>query len=213
MKHLAVIPFTGFYYSEHSVALDYEMEQLMTDSSGCHPISDKLATEFHFEAGYSNGMLADYARWYVDAWRDAAGIACEFESVHSPREYNFTTDRIFVHIETAELHRLYDGVDKGRMTIIAQQRHTSRSGFISYYDNDWQSWGEVETWEPEQIHTLILASLPEDYPEGEYELMERAISNGRIAAAVWGNLSDKARRLANIATYLRERDERKYRRG
>jgi hypothetical protein len=212
MKHLAVIPFSGFYCSAHSEMLDREMDDALTDSSGCHPISDRLTDLFHRHAGYTDAMLAAYAREYLAAWSDASGIAVEFESVTSPREYNFTTDRIFAYLESATVRALFSKLDAARMDQVCLSRHKSRDGFISFYSYDWRTWGEPETWEPEQLHSLILASLPDDMPESEHDLMERAVSNGYVHNAVWNNIQPEALRIANIAGYLRQREERGFRR-
>lgn len=204
----AVIPFSGFYDSIHSYLLDRECEFITQDSSGRE--RHTLAEHLHRYFGYTADMLDAYAKLYVEEWRDAAGIACEFHHVDSPRYYNFETDRIFATLADGEESRLAASVDRARLESIARARHTSRAGFISFYSPNVNTWGICTTWEPEQLHTLILASLPEDMPEEE-DLMDSAVCNGCISDVVWTHMSEEARRVANIADYLRTRADRKYR--
>lgn len=203
LQLVAVIPFAGFYDSCHSSALDYASESLIQDEDGSP--REGLADHFAEVFSYSRYMLDAYARLYVSAWAEAAGIKCEFAKIDSPREYNFETDRIFVYLAPGEAVRLFGEVSIPRMTSIAKERHTSRSGFISYYSPDWLQWGPVDEWEPEQLHTLILASLPDDMPE-EHELVDDC--NGAVSDIVYSNLTEGAQRIVRIADYLRERDGR-----
>lgn len=205
---LAVIPFAGFYSSCHSEAIDHAAAQTIADENGDRrdgPLPERFDSEF----SYTDAMLEAYGKEYVAAWQHASGIACAFRKIDSPKYYNFETDRIFVTVQESVLFELFDGLDKTRMSEIAASRHTSCSGFISFYSPDWHSWGEVETWEPEQLHTLLLASLPDDMPE-EYELVDDC--NGAVSNLVYDHMPDKAKRLVRISDYLRARDERKRRR-
>jgi hypothetical protein len=120
----AIIPFAGFYNSCHSEALDHAAEQLIQDDNG--DVRDGLAAKFHMEWSYTSAMLETYCKLYVEAWSHHSGVKCTFASIDSPREYNFETDRIFVDIDETEVQRLFDAVDKARLTRIAADRHTSR---------------------------------------------------------------------------------------
>jgi hypothetical protein len=197
----AVIPFAGFYESVHSSNLDYAAEQLVQDDRG--DVRDGLT----LDASYTGPLLNAYCREYTEQWSKAAGIACTYESLSSPREYNFTTDRIFVDIEESEVSRLFASVDKSVLTHVCRGMFTSRSGFLSYYSPDWQTWGAVADWDHNQVSALIRASIPEDMP-GEYELVDDC--NGFVSGIVWKNLSDEDKRVVRIADYLRAREERKY---
>ena len=200
----SVIPFAGFYESCHSEALDRAQEQALSDDSG---------TRYEFDGAgesYTSDMLNAYAREYVAAWSVAAGIQCEFVKVDSPRYYNFETDRIFVEVSDLEITRLWLAVDRVRLDKIAKERHTSRDGFASFYSPDIAEWGDVLTWEPEQLHTLILASLPDGMPEECYLVDD---CNGAVSELVYEHGTDKFKRCVKVADYLRERAARKYRKN
>lgn len=200
----SVIPFAGFYASCHSEALDRAQEQALSDDSG---------TRYEFDdAGesYTSDMLNAYAREYVAAWSVAAGIQCEFVKVDSPRYYNFETDRIFARITEETAARLFSHVDRAKLDSIAKRRHTSRDGFISFYSPAVDDWGDVMNWEPEQLHTLILASLPDDMPEECYLVDD---CNGAVSNLVYEHGTDKFKRCVKVADYLRERAARKYRKN
>lgn len=196
------IPFAGFYCSVHSDALDRAAEQLIQDSNG--DAFEGLA----LDASYTDPLLNAYCREYTENWSRAAGIAVAFESMSSPREYNFTTDRIFADIEETEVRRLLAAVDVARMDAVCRDSFTPCSGFISYYSPDWRSWGDVAEWDHNQIGALVRASVPDDMPE-EYELVDDC--NGFLSNLVYENLSESDLRIVRIADYLRARQERKYR--
>lgn len=198
------IPFAGFYCSWHSDALDRAAEQLIQDSNG--DAFEGLA----LDASYTGSLLNAYCREYTESWSRAAGIAATFESMSSPREYNFTTDRIFADIEETEVLRLYFAMvgDTARMDKVCRDSFTSCDGFISYYSPDWQTWGPVTEWDHNQVGALVRASVPDDMPE-EYELVDDC--NGFLSNLVYENLSESDLRIVRIADYLRARQERKYR--
>ncbi len=67
-----------------------------------------------------------------------------FEDVRSPREYNFSTDRIFVELKNyynqINFLRGYAAFHRAKFDFYLRERYTSRSGFISFYDNDVLLW-------------------------------------------------------------------------
>jgi hypothetical protein len=201
----AVIPFAGFYESCHSRELDHAADSIVQDDNGDPgPCADRFAREFH----YTSDMLNAYARLYVKRWSELTGIRCTFAKVDSPREYNFETDRIFVDIDVTHAAQLLAQTDDHVMSRIARERHTSRSGFISFYDADWRTWGPVAEWDPEPMRTLILAFIESQAIEmpAEYEIVDDC--NGDVSNLVWDHMPDKAKRIARIADYLRIRKER-----
>ncbi len=171
---LSTIPFSGFYESRHSESLEWALEMLFSDDNG--DAIPGLLEEAFWRVDWAKVHLA-YAQMYCDQFTEAAQIKVVFESLQSPREYNFTTDRIFVHIDLAEVERLLTSVDRDIMKDLAEQRFTSRSGFVSFYDPDYTTWGPVEDWDHNQVGTLVEA-FALMYIDDEFALVEDANCNG-----------------------------------
>src|SRR5690606_26269592 len=102
----------------------------------------------------------------------------EFESLDSPREYNFCTDRIFCYIPLESAKRLFVISAKGnhkRLKEVIRERFTSRDGFISFYSNNLEEWLDkpLDQWDHNEIGTLLIAVAPcfDDASWGFYESM------------------------------------------
>lgn len=216
-KVLTTIPFAGFYESVHDRQLDDTVDQMLSDSSGCHPASERLVERFWDECNFT-GVHEKYAKAYAEALADEIGVAFTFESLNSPREYNFTTDRIFVEIERAEVLRLREAVSERVFRDLARERFTSCDGFSSFYSPYADDWGPVEEWDHNQIGTLIEACVLEHYEDrtdgfdrwAELELMDSFRDNGYFDNWI-SEASEVNNRLANIASYLRQREDRAFR--
>ncbi len=218
---LAVIPFSGFYHSVHDSALDDAFNQMFSDSSG--------NTNFDLVERAFN--LVDWTMVhvaYAEAYVENFGLhfklpSLKFESLNSPREYNFTTDRIFVELSTDDVRRVFSEVPRMELRIKAEEMFTSRSGFISYYDPDYSTWGGVEGWDHNQLLCLLTAMADTDdicssgddfdgWPQ--FSLMEDDQCNGHLdrmlEEAMVHKHNDEAQRLWNIADYLRRREDRKW---
>lgn len=112
----------------------------------------------------------DLAREWVEAFdyvvKDEIDLALnlEYESMDSPREYNFATDRVYAHIPWRRVLRLFaiSKADKHEtLSDTIRRRFTSRSGFISFYPDDLQSWlaKPLADWDHNELGTLLLAAL------------------------------------------------------
>ena len=167
----STIPFQGFYGSAHEGLLDDALDQIFQDDNG-EPIGELVA-------GASDlvdwrAVFTAYARRYTEAFVDHIALAgVTFIELHSPREYNFTTDRIFVDIPETEVRRMRQELPQERFKAAAKERFTSRSGFISFYDPDVDNWGPLETWDANQVGTLVAAYFDVNATiDDEWELME-----------------------------------------
>jgi hypothetical protein len=177
------IPFAGFYDSLYSSALDNEEEQfcdyetagLGDDRELSHPEALRLdageLAELLFECTDYRKAHDAVARSYVDAFNVAAThalggfpFAATFEEMTSPREYNFTTDRIFVRVPLATMQTLFERSEaEGHKTLgeVIAGRFTSYDGFHSFYSNDVTTWLEkpIEDWDHNELGTLLIAAL------------------------------------------------------
>lgn len=153
--------FPGFYESSLSQAIDYEESSHIEYECDTYDKErearfpeeirlneSEMASIFFDHTQYSiayQNLARDYLDSFADELRDTLGIpvTLQWESMSSPREYNFATDRVFATISESDIWRLWvmssrDGHETLRA--IVRQRFTSRSGFLSYYDNDLDSW-------------------------------------------------------------------------
>jgi hypothetical protein len=129
----------------------------------------------------------------------------QFESIARPREYNFTTDRIFCEISESEVMRIFNATDKNILSQKAREAFTSRDGFISFYDSDYLTWGEVLSWDHNQLLILIDSFINDS--DFELYIMEDSICNGFISELIYKHCSDK--RIFKVYDYLQSRLDRK----
>jgi hypothetical protein len=143
------------------------------------------------EFSYTTAMLKEYCKLYVDAFTDLLPKGCTlaFSELHSPREYNFTTDRITCTISPEHLAIIASETNECGLRDVIRERCTSRSGFISFYspdrDNleDWPQ--DVNQWGPAQLKLLLIAYLRStDQEINDYDLMEGAICNGHVSSII-----------------------------
>ena len=118
--------------------------------------------------GFSKVATADRYDWKAKRTRRVKirqdTMQAEFEEMTSPREYNFTTDRLFASVPLYLMQRLFKlSRDVGHVTLegIIGERFTSRSGFISHYSNRLAAWvGKPLTdWDYNELGTLLLAAF------------------------------------------------------
>ena len=206
------LPFSGFYNSIHSSNIEYELDSdVFTDHASGMINNDRLS-ELAYDAIDWNELHLDYVREYVDNFNNKFDLNLKFESMTSPKEYNFSTDRIFCEINKKELKQLVKQTSKENLAKMAKSMFTSRDGFISFYDNDYLNWGKIETWDFNQLHCLLMSWLEtehdvSDWNDEEVYLMDSSQGNGFYYDLIYKHCSDK--RLFKIADYLNTRLERK----
>ena len=176
------IPFEGFYESKHSGELDSIEERYVEweVERGSELSAAELHDLIYRTANYS--LAFDHiARAYVEYFNDyikeeyEIDLELKFESMTSPREYNFETDRIFCHISQEKAQLLFDSTSTPALRMAIQDRFTSRSGFISSYPNRLENWPiSIEEWDHNQLGTLLVALLAdaENYDWDIYEAMQ-----------------------------------------
>lgn len=204
---LTVIPFSGFFHSVHDDAI---MGPLQRDFEN----HDALLYEAIDLVDWRE-VQKEYSREYAQNFANCFGLlTLRFESLQSPREYNFATDRIFCHIDCAEARRIFEKTDKKAFEQKARDMFTSRSGFVSFYDPEVKQWGSVETWDHNQMYCLFSAYAEQEYLQGdfdqweEFNLMEDWVCNGNLDSAIWATNPQQLDRLFSIQRYLEKRAER-----
>jgi len=215
---LVNFPFPGFYESALDRMIDDELESAFSyDDSGNHNIPDAIygGSGIEYHADFSAVHL-EQSKQYLSAWceqfKGETGIELdyEYESYTSPKYYNYETDRLFAWVSDASIAALFARSADNNHEELSKQieaRFTSRSGFISSYPNDLESWLEkpVAEWDHNELATLLDAALSIHCDESEqerlfntWELMENFRCNGGLSNAVWEGIPEKIRQFADM---------------
>jgi len=206
-KMLTTIPFSGFYESLHSSAIDDSINQEFSDDYGI--VNNDLVYRA-LESADWHEVYNGYAKEYAKSFGHEFGIkSLSFESMTSPREYNFSTDRIFCEIDYAELCGIIKTFDLKAFADFVRERFTSRDGFISFYPSELAEWGRVESWDHNQCGTALeFYAIQESGGEydhwQEYAIMENSLCNGFMQELIWQNCPEMPR-LYRVFEYLVKR--------
>lgn len=160
----AALPwFPGFYNSILDDLMDRTIESEMEHTGETYEqIMDRFSPEI---------ARAALAKGWVKAFCNETSIPLEFEEMVSPREYNFTTDRLFVRIPVDAIEKIAAEMDDKILRETIRKNHSSYDGFISFYANDlddpeWQK--PVREWDANQLGTLLEAKLLQDEHDQDY---------------------------------------------
>jgi len=210
---LVTLPFSGFYNSLHDSEIDSTIEQMFSDrDTGCERnegLESALFVKCDFRQVHEN-----YARAYAEAFGQEFEVAgLKFESMSSPKYYNFETDRIFATVTKKELARIYRKVSRADLAALVAEKFTSRSGFISFYPADLAEWGPVNTWDHNQYGTLLEALARQESRTGEFDqyaehsLCEDFRGNGHLDSWI-AEATPGIERLYKVHDYLETRAAR-----
>lgn len=232
------IPFDGFYDSYHSDEIDRALGHALCSDPGDFSPDPLLFGVFWWS--HRTGHWADrrpqvdyasvheaYGREFAENYLlrccglpYAPGYAYRVPvrgAVDSPREYNFTADRLFMEVETRYLMDMlidvaFDEDAWLHFEDAVRERFTSRSGFISSYPADVEEWPEepARDWDHNHWRALIVVWVEHFGDPVDYEvcLMEDASGNGLLDNLIHENANDDARRLFDLAHNLLQRRER-----
>lgn len=137
--------FAGFYYSV--LDLGEILDGQIGDDENHH-----LMTEQQFESinwkKTNNEIAKNWVEAFNETFEDALieyGISIKFIEVDSPKYYNYTTDKAVCEatfdknkLTTKLLADVNNHLEYFENLLI--ERHKSRSGFISFYDHDIDTW-------------------------------------------------------------------------
>lgn len=205
---LTTVPFSGFYESLHDGAIDDCLQQMFADDHG-NVKYPKLAERLQRDCDFRKVHLA-YAQAYVEAFADEVNLkTLKWESLTSPREYNFETDRLFATMDEDEFLDLIDSVELDKFHALARHRFTSRDGFMSWYDPDVSTWGPSHLWDHNQVGCLLQAHANEQHGGyfdhwAEYGLCQDFDGSGRMESWI-GDATPSISRLYKIYNYLEAR--------
>lgn len=118
---------------------------------------------------------------------DKPSIRATFESMDSPREYNFTTDRVYADIPLAFMYLFFRksrAENHSTLATVIKERFTSRDGFLSHYPNRLADWLEkpLSDWDHNELETLLLAAMrlagiDDDSDELRWRLYESTVGD------------------------------------
>lgn len=182
------IPFCGFYESKWGDLVNREIEDFCEHESERE--SDESSDQFQAEplrlseseyfdlVYYSADFRAahlEIARDYLSQWGDSASellesvipgfaLGARFESMSSPREYNFSTDRIFAYIPAQSIAQLFaysESSGHSALAYVIRARFTSYDGFRSFYSNRLGDWLDkpLADWDWNELGTLLRACI------------------------------------------------------
>ena len=180
----STIPFDGFYESFISADIDHQIGQQIewdTDIYDLNEDEQQILWDNYLSVNRSyfyNQIAEDYTNFYIDALNERLEgftLKATYKFFTSPREYNFSTDRIFIEIEENHAIDFIKYIIKNYKKELEkkiQDRFTSRDGFISSYKNSLDLWiDDYSEWDHNQMGTCFeLFDLEEE--EINYSLRE-----------------------------------------
>lgn len=154
--------FSGFYESELSYMMDREIE---SEAEYNGKEIEWLMDRYDFQAA----MKAMSQAWVL-AFSEELEIPLEYDSLSSPKEYNFTTDRVFALIPLAEVKKLESVRHSEEFKTILKKWFTSYDGFCSFYESnpnhdDWQK--PIEEWDHNELSALLAAKVIQEFGSKE----------------------------------------------
>lgn len=178
MSKIINIPFAGFYNSMFSGELDAVQERFVEyeveKNPGLDPDIPNNALWHCADYGkaydhIARAYVANFNQHLIDEYE--LDLDLKFESMTSPREYNFETDRIFCHISQGKAQLLFDSVPLYAIKQKIYTRFTSYDGFISSYPNRLEDWPPLEQWDHNELGTLLVALL-DDAEDWDWKIWE-----------------------------------------
>lgn len=205
---LTTVPFLGFYGTLHDSEIDQTIERMFSDRETGYETNPGLESAL-FNACDFRLVHTKYAADYCENFAEEFNLpSLKFESLNSPREYNFETDRIFANIELSDLREALRRVDKSELAELVRDKCTSRSGFISFYSNNLENWGDLATWDHNQCGILLECLAGQDFDQWrEYDLMSDCAGSGQLDNWIC-EATPNISRLFRIHDYLKSRAAR-----
>lgn len=202
--------------------------QHTTYSAAYRALAESYVETFSYAAGealdISAPEMVKHYSWADRKWikqkQNVESLRLTFAAMESPKYYNFETDRVFANIPCSVINKLWaisKADEHATLSLVAKDRHSSRSGFISHYESDWRDWGPVAQWDINQLETLLIAACEirefdcEDSDLSIYYATVENTSHGAWSNAVDWPAFDVARlekRAELLADWLADHEEK-----
>lgn len=154
---IQALTFGGFYGGRWDQGEDEYREAQCTEALEVVQLKD----EWGFGSDYRTEVAKIYAEYYVDMINDIFDVDFRIvnQSISSPKEYNFATDKIYIQVEVGDYEQLIDKLIKiasnpkyrSELGKMIHEYHTSRSGFWSWMSNDIEEWFGL-MYDPDNSH-------------------------------------------------------------
>jgi hypothetical protein len=180
------LPFCGFYESALSYSIDGEFDMIFDGAGFDRDWMGEIEEEIDFNKLHQL-LAVEYVKAFENwlAGEHGLQINLHFEEMTSPREYNFSTDRIFVKCSLADIRKVFDRV-ADEMPEMVRKRFTSRDGFISFYDSEFSNWsGDLSEWDCNETGTLFQCLFEGEFQDATYAVLEWMSGNGEISDAIY----------------------------
>jgi hypothetical protein len=164
----STIPFDGFYESFISADIEHQIGQQIewdSDTFDLNEDEQQILWDSYLSVNRSyfyNQIAEHYTDLYIDALNERLEgftLKATYKFFTSPREYNFSTDRIFIEIEENHAVDFIKYIIKNYKKELEKKiedRFTSRSGFSSFYKNSIDLWPkDYSEWDHNQIGTCF----------------------------------------------------------
>lgn len=186
--------FPGFYESPLSLDTENAIDALVeyhTEGDGFfrHRLPAKLVARYFERAEEEQLISFNYegyqescARKFCIAVEDCLNeilqgdVRIDFKEIHSPKFYNFETDRVACNI-TFEPESALDYTRKyyPAFSRYIRERFTTRSGLISFMSNNPADWLDPAEWDNRHPGIILDFILRNEIPDTEVTLSERVL--------------------------------------
>lgn len=201
--------FSGFYNTSHTAAIDEEAESLVSRDGG---FAMAALNQFYC----TRRMMEEYAKAFVERWNEhiqnSLGFdpQIKFDSLWSPREYNFYTDTITVEVPRKTLDRMVSELGPDVWPAVLREHLTPVSGFSPCYPADANApeWDleHVDKWQPPQIELLCeawLISSDISSDDAEQAIIYRMREEGDIHNLVWTHAPEEFKKAVDAISELK----------
>ena len=213
---LVRVPFAGFYGAwdqdiDHVEEMEAEYNFRERQEEDHVPPELQLSERDYADILMRHTQYSIAYRKIAHAYCDAFAYALKeelgldvplaFESLTSPREYNFETDRLWADIPLSAVRRLFalskaDG--HAKLSAYLADHCTSRSGFISHYSNAVSVWlaKPVTDWDHNELCALLCAGIAikgdaVDISARDFERrVEDIVRDGETIYSAWSDAVD-----------------------
>jgi len=156
-KYRIVLPFSGFYETQHGGEMDTAIE--------CTLDAEPEERELSYEALVIDieGFYKEYAEAYIAAvvyfleYECDISLDLELFEVNSPKEYNFETDQIVAYISEEGIKALLEHVDWLDLEADIQEQLKIRDGFFTSRSNNMYDWlfRGIKDWDSIELGFLM----------------------------------------------------------
>lgn len=189
MKVHTFLPlFSGFYYSIWENNIESEEKQIIeyyNEENGTELSWDDFNWTYDF-VSYSKAITEVIMEAIKDEFPGLV-VSYEFEELIQPKEYNFSTDTIYIKLDLDKAVLLsIIAENREKLTEKIKEKYTSCSGFISWHSNKYEDWfndilNEVEI--EHKVGAIIGMLCEDDFEESSisewvqaYEYIEYKVS-------------------------------------